>query len=923
MNASRMFAIVAAAMAAAGAAAAEEPAKHVDLTGFLRSTCGGCHGPDSPEAGLRLDAVPLTAAELAADPDALSGLVRGHDRLRDGEMPPRDADQPLPADRQAFLDAASRLIEQAEARLAAGTGRTTVRRMNRIEYEHVLRDLLSLPSLRVRDLLPEDGRVGNFDKLAAGLDISYVQMARYLEAASRAVEEAVAPRIPPPQRTVWREPAVRQGTLRSAINIHCAAPLIGRELAPGVKTGISGNPETDIGNCYRWGSFDGAADSVAVFTGVIGAHQPQGVQIDRFRPPVAGRYTIRFSTWGLRWQRSSAGAARPGESRIYSSFTKPYVQDEGGGWRGTPSAETEPTRQAPDNLELLTDAAGEVAHVVRLSLRGQPLGYFDAPSLRPTTHEITVWLAPEDRVSFHAMTLPSSGPANWPLVDGVRDYEGPGIAYDWFEVEGPLDEAWPPASHRRLFGDLDRAALDRRGEAGAATVPEETRPAVARLLGDFAERAFRRPVTPAEVTPFEALVMAELESGRTLQQALLTGYRGILCSPDFLLVGLESLPAEGPDGTGATLGDHALASRLSLFLWNSLPDEPLRGLADAGRLSDPATLAAEAERMLADPRAERFVDHFLDEWLQLRDIDFTTPDPKLYPEFDPWLRDSILAEPRVTFRRLLDDDLGVAGLIDGDRLVINQRLAILYGLEGVDGAAFREVPVPAGNPRGGLMTQAAVLKVTANGTATSPVLRGVWVMERLLGIPRLPPPPDIPAIEPDATGATTVRQLVEMHRADSACAVCHDKMDPYGLALEAFDPIGGLRDRYRLAGRPAKVRQGGELVMEPFQEVVSFTRPIYGNKLQIRLGSPVDPSGELADGRGFEDVRELKRLLREDPDAIAGNLARQLVMYATGGPIRFSDRPEIDRIVAASRPSGHGLRTLVKAVILSDLFRTK
>jgi hypothetical protein len=317
------------------------------------------------------------------------------------------------------------------------------------------------------------------------------------------------------------------------------------------------------------------------------------------------------------------------------------------------------------------------------------------------------------------------------------------------------------------------------------------------------------------------------------------------------------------------------------------------------------------------------VEHFLDDWLQLREIDFTTPDPDLYPDFDPWLRDSMLAETRGFFRRLLDKNLGVGQLIDSDTILVNQRLAQLYGIEGVRGAAFREQKVPAGVPRGGLLTQASILKVTANGTATSPVLRGVWVMERLLGVPRLPPPPNIPAIEPDATGATTIRQMVEMHRADRACAVCHDKMDPYGLAMESFDPIGGERDRYRLDGKPKKIRQGKEKVEEPSIEVVSMAGNPWRLRSQVRLGAEVDASGTLADGRSFHDIEELKKLLLADEDAIAKSLAQQFVVYATGSAIRFSDRDDIDAIVKKTKPSQHGLRSLIKEIVQSDLFHLK
>lgn len=886
------------------------------VAAFLKTTCVDCHGPDTQEGGVRFDTLPLDAKGIAASPEALHTLIRAHDRVRDGEMPPKDAEQPQPEARTAFVAAVAPVILAGEAEAAAGTGRATIRRLNRTEYEHTLRDLFSLPSLRVKDLLPADARRENFDKVAGGLDISYVQMAKYLEAATEALDQAIAKAPAPPKRSVWREPAMEQWSVRGAVNQKCLVPINGRELAPGYVTGIAGDPVNDFGNSYRWAKFDGQAESAAVLTGVIGAHQPEGVQIDRFNPPVPGLYTVRFSVWGLRWVRTKAEAARPGDIVVYQSLDKPFFQDDKGKWQATPADEekkNKPTRKVPDNLDQLA-GDGTVTHVVRASLRGRPLGYFDAPSLEPKTHEFTVWLAPGDRISFHAMTLPASGPGGGGVNDGVRDYEGPGIAYDWFEVEGPLDDSWPPPSQRRLFGTTPTEKL--------AGKPTSETPDPAALLADFAATAFRRPVAAAEVEPYVRIVEEQLALGEPFKNAMFAGYRALLCAPDFLLVGLESgLPKT--DAAAAPLGAHALASRLSYFLWDSLPDRQLLELADSGEILKPDVLAAQVDRMLADPKSERFVEHFLDEWLKLHEIDFTTPDPALYPDFDPWLRDSMLAETRATFRRLLDENLPVTELIDSDTVMINQRLALLYGIPGVRGAALRPCPVPAGIPRGGLITQASVHKVTANGTATSPVLRGVWVMERLLGIPRLPPPPNVPAIEPDATGATTIRQMVEMHRADAACAACHARMDPYGLALESFDPIGGHRDRYRLSGQPKKVKQGKETVMEPTVEVVSFTGHGHGNRKQIRLGSPVDPSGTLADGRAFHDVEELKRLLLVDPDAVAANMARQLTIYATGAPIRFSDRDEIDAIVAATKPMKYGLKTIVKQVVASDLFRTK
>ena len=868
------------------------------LSTFLSNTCIECHGPDVQEAGLRLDMLPFDPAKAAASADAIRILVRVHDRVRDGEMPPADASQPSAADSREFIAAIEPVITAAESQAAAGTGRTTIRRMSRIEYENTLRDLFALPTLAVKELLPEDGRKHGFDKVADALDISYVQMQKYLEAATAALAQAVVRDMKPPERKVWHGKAIDQGTVRGAVNIHCGAPLIGRDLAPGLSTHIVGDPVGNPGNCYRAASFGGTADSVAVFTGVIGAHQPEGIQPDGFKPPVAGFYKVRFSIWGLRWERTKAGPARLDTIKQYQAFNAPFTKDEKGKWQGSPREATEPIHTFLEYTEFYGD--GDFTHVVGVSLRGRPIGCFDVPSLEPTIHEFTAFLMPGDRISFHAMTLPASGPANWPTTNGVTDYEGPAIAYDFFEIEGPLDPGLPE-SHRRLFGD--------------SAEPGE-------LLSGFASRAFRRPVEAGELRPYVEIVEAELAAGRPFEEAILAGYRAILCAPDFLLIGLESGVPEAADKP-ARLGPHALASRLSFFLWDSPPDEQLLQLASSGALARPEVLAAQVERMLADAKSDRFVEHFLDDWLQLREIDFTTPDPALYPDFDPWLRDSMLAETRGFFRRLLDKNLGVGQLIDSDTILVNQRLAQLYGIEGVRGAAFREQKVPTGLPRGGLLTQASILKVTANGTATSPVLRGVWVMERLLGVPRLPPPPNIPAIEPDATGATTIRQMVEMHRADRACAVCHDKMDPYGLAMESFDPIGGQRDRYRLDGAPKKIRRGKEEAEEPSIEVVSMAGNPWRSRSKVRLGPEVDASGTLANGRSFHDIEELKKLLLADEDAIARSLAQQLVVYATGSGIRFSDRDDVDAIVKKTKPSHHGLRSLIKEIVLSDLFHLK
>ena len=849
---------------------------------FLDHFCVECHDADVHKGNLRVDQL------LVANPDRdqFNRLVLLFDRVQRNEMPPKKADQPETAERAAFLAElrASLIALELKQPLAS------VRRLNRVEYEDTLRDLLHLPVLRVKELLPEDAQQAGFDKVGGALDFSPVLVGKYMEAADVALNLAQLKNSKKPETKVWREPAVNQRTVLGAIRVNCAVPLKGRELAPGLTTFITGNPETDIRNVVRWAQFKGEADSVALLTSVIGRVQPQGLQPDRFKPPVSGWYRVRFSAWSLRWMRTHAEASRRGLVRQFNSFDKPYFKNPSDEWEYTRLDEEKPAREWMENVEFYESA--EVAQVVRASLNGEPIGYFDAPSLQPKIHEFKVWLNPDERVSFHAMTLPAAGASNSGTSEGVLAYEGPAVAFDWFEVEGPLFDEWPPASHRQLFGDT-HAGADRRS-----------------LLADFATHAFRRPVNIEDVERYAAIAESQLEAGASFESAMLAGYKSILCSPDFLVLGLEP-------------GDYSLASRLSYFLWNAPPDDELLQLASRGELSNPEMRSKQVDRMLADARSTRFVDHFLDEWLELKKIDFTTPDPALYPEYDAWLHDSMLAETRGYFRRMLEHDRGVRSLIHDDAVFVNQRLAELYGLRGVTGSDFREVNVPAGSPRGGLITQASVLKVTANGTATSPVQRGVWVMERILGIPRQPPPPNIPAIEPDATGAVTIREMIEKHRADSACASCHAKMDPAGFALESFDPIGGWRDHYRLAGKPKMIRVGSgkdaKTVEEPTVEIVSATAA-FRNRVKMRRGTVVDASGELADGRAFNDITELRALLLKDEDALARNVIRQLLTYATGRAPRFADRDEIESIVSKARPSQHGLRTILEQVVASPLF---
>jgi hypothetical protein len=419
------------------------------------------------------------------------------------------------------------------------------------------------------------------------------------------------------------------------------------------------------------------------------------------------------------------------------------------------------------------------------------------------------------------------------------------------------------------------------------------------LLKRFSAAAYRRPVEATEAVRFLPLVSKAMADGNSFTDSMLAAYTAVLSSPEF--IGLEEKPGR--------LDDFALASRLSYFLWNSAPDAELRRLAEQGRLHRPDTLRAQTDRLLNDSRSRQFVNAFLDYWIDLRKMDGTSPDTTLYPDYylDDLLTESALEETRAFFAELIRGNLPVKNLIASDFAMLNERLAVHYKLPPFEGALHRKVTLPPDSPRGGLLTQASVLKVTANGTTTSPVLRGVWIMERVIGQPAPPPPPSVPAVEPDIRGAVTLRQQLEKHRTQPTCNACHAKIDPAGFALENFDVMGGWRDRYRADG-PGKPDPGiGK----------------GGQKFTFHSALPVDASGELPDGRTFHDIRDFKKLLLADQRQLARNLARQFTIYATGAPIHFSDRPEIERILDRTGRDGYGVRSLIHELVQSRLFREK
>jgi len=340
------------------------------------------------------------------------------------------------------------------------------------------------------------------------------------------------------------------------------------------------------------------------------------------------------------------------------------------------------------------------------------------------------------------------------------------------------------------------------------------------------------------------------------------------------------------NATHIRLSDRVLAERLALWFWNSVPDDELVALANDGRLHLPKNLKQQTDRLLNDPRSDRFIADFADQWLDLRKIDATQPDTRIYPEAREHLKHSMIAETRAYLRELITNDLSVAHLVKSNFAMLNQSLADHYGIAGVTGCDLRRVTLPQDSPRGAFLTQAAVLKVTANGTTTSPVTRGAWINERILGNVIPPPPAGVPALDPDTRCATTIREKLEKHRSDATCAGCHAKIDPPGFALESFDVIGGYRDRYR------------SLTTGDKQATFQFAS---GWDPRVRLNQSVDPSGQLATGESFQNLVDFQSLVLKKPEALATNMISQLLMYATGSEPHYSDRREIIHILSQTR----------------------
>ena len=846
-----------------------------ELPAFLEQHCVKCHDADTQKGNLDLTALKADYANA----ENFAHWVKIHDRIQSGEMPPKKEKRPAEAETKAMTAALAQSLIAAERAQLDATSRTSVRRMTRVEYENTVRDLFDMPGLALQILLPADGTAHGFDKNADALEVSHVNVAKYVEAADLALDLAIATRPKAPASQKVHLSLLNRGGQGAYLSMQGDLVVLRDQKADPAFPPASEHRHLDQGAHERISSFE-TDSSVGVFR-----REDESVNY-YFRGHTTiypGRYRVRTSLWSFQWDKGKVLPARG----------------------------TEAARLAV--VQLTSDGRG-----------GQhpnyTLDYFDAPSLKPTEHELEVWMNHNELMGFDVASL--APVANYSRKDRAMGFTGPGIAVDWMDVEGPIHDVWPPRSHQLLFGDLPieefitkdhpdvRAPARKNWEktwlrggknkadpvTGIWTVRSDKPLADAqRLLAAFLPKAFRKPVANATLKAYIDIVAGRLQAGECFESAMREAYRSALCSPDFLY------HAE-PE---AELAQHALACRLSYFLWNSAPDAELV----AANLHDAKILRAQTERLLRDTKSQRFVEDFLGQWLKLRLIAANDPDKKLYPEFSPYLQDSMVAETRAYFRELIGKDLNATHLVKSGFAMLNQKLATHYGIDGVIGPKIRRVELPQDCPRGGFLTQAAILKITANGTTTSPVVRGAFVLDRLLGQPPDPPPSSVAAVEPDVRGTTTIREQLAQHRNNAICASCHAKIDPPGFALESFDVIGGQRDRYRIVvegtGDPAP--RGS---IDPFIGI------------SFKLGPKVDPAGEMIGDLTFTDIRDMQSLLAAKPELLLRALAQNLLSYSTGREVAFSDRPALKAILDKIGPQG-GVRTLIHAIIQSPLFQTR
>lgn len=799
---------------------------------FVSKFCYQCHGEEKQKADRRFDHLG-TSIENFRQQELWQEIL---DQLNLGEMPPEDEKQPSEAEKLAIIDMITQGIAKSREKFSSAGRHTVLRRLNKFEYTNTVSDLLGLntESWNPSTDFPADITVDGFDNDGAELVTSGLLLEKYFPAAEGAISRATKFESRPVSKSYQQNsPFYFSGKESKGL------PKLFQVDRYRFK------PETTYtdlyGRFYRGGHL-----------GFLPLNRTGGV-------PHSGRYTIRVK------------AAAVNRTHLYGKILGDFRNGD------------------PLVMEFASvDRKGSTAGTSGNVTKSVSLTSFEVEEAEPEWFEWTGYLEKgyEPEVRFRNGTaaakrlvrlllnkaddfpefkpfanMKMSGEKGFDRWHGtLKAYRGPVLRVWEIQVDGPHIQEWPPSGHSALYGDLSQ---------------EELSPQVVESkLIDFANKAFRRPPVEGELRPILNLVQSKIKDGLSNLEALQLGFQTILSAPGFLYLN---------EGTGV-LDEYALASRLSYFLWSSMPDNELSNLAEEGKLTNIDVLTKQVDRMLADPKGKRLSQNFLRLWLELDNLGKMPPSREFVSFYRDNLESAMRRETDLFFQHVLEENLHPVELLSADYSFINRELGEHYGISGLEGNEFRKVRME-GSERGGILGHGSFLTASANGVDTSPVVRGIYVMNKLLDYTPPPPPDDVPEIEPNVTGATTLREKLIKHREDASCAQCHKKIDPAGFALENYDAIGAWREKY--------------------------------NK-----SLEVDSSGKLPNGKTFSSPSEFKKLVIEEKTTFVRCLTKKLLTYAIGRKLNSGDRNTVDSIVSEMTRSGKGLRDLIKMIVLSETFLT-
>ena len=811
------------------------------LRPFLKQHCYACHGAKKQENDKRFDSLGTDLSKV----ETLAAWQEILDQLNLGEMPPKEKPQPAVKETTRVIELLTPRLKEAYALRRSTGAQTVARRLNRFELRGTIRDLLYIkdPELRIGNVARlvdnnGNGRVENTstdpfrafpsDEVEEGFDNigdRLVMSGFLLKLMFDAAEESLA-------LATETGPRPKVGTQRFSGHVQKQVKgdleRYARELNPAFDAFYRSMIMTP--DAVRGGV--GVSSRYRITVEVSGHNQqhPWGelIQIRSDEPCLLGLHMAAARRGGLNegnpTSRQLTQWALPDDGRSHSYAFETWLDATWTPWLGW---ENGPYDRGLRASKLVQEYLPE-------SWKPKPAN--TAPQQVKQAYE------------------PEMGAAL--LKAG---YRGPHIRIHSLTVE-PLIESWPPRSHTFLYGS-----------GGETEITEH--------VSRFAQRAFRRPVASQQLARYVKLVESQMQQGLNQTDALQVGYTAILASPRFYY--LQEQP--GP------LDNYGIASRLSYFLWSSMPDERLFQLAAAGKLSESAVLTAQVDRMLGDPKAAAFFHRFPQRWLRLDQLGGMPPERsgpfRIY--WDRQLESQMVAQTDAFFADMVRHNRPIPLLIDSNYTFMNERVAfLLYGRDDVWGDAFRKVQLKDSR-RGGMLTQPSVMTATANGVDTSPVVRGVWLLENVLGTPPAPPPPDVEPLAPDLRGKLTIREQLQAHRSNVTCNACHRKIDPLGFAMENFDPIGRWRDVYP----------------------------------STRLR--VDSASTLSTGERIADIVALKKNLLSRQHQVIRCLCEKMLTYASGRMLEPVDRGQVNQIVNTLQERGNGMRDLIRLVVQSELFLSK